>query len=279
MATNRHNFTAKTVDILGKRVGFLCSNPDCRKHTIGPNSDKEKATVMGVAAHIAAASPGGPRYDAEMSEKDRKAIENGIWLCVNCSTLIDKDPAAFPVNLLHSWRDGAENEMSDQLKGVVLKTAKEDKLSFLEADLIWTSNMRLNHGYSEKNIEIYGDKPILVGSPMVIHWELRWELSLVIYNNSSFPAYNVKVTPNQPLLNFEPLPKLNNIPALANIDIEATYRVEFEGNNIEADDILRHKIPQAIIGSSYEVTYTDDTRKIHTLLFVITENGVENMGG
>lgn len=87
MALNRDDFTVKTVDILGKRVGFLCSNPDCRRHTVGPNSAKEKFTILGVAAHITAASPGGPRYDSAQTADQRKDIDNGIWLCVNCSTL------------------------------------------------------------------------------------------------------------------------------------------------------------------------------------------------
>jgi hypothetical protein len=276
MAGNRHDFTAKTVDVLRKRVGFLCSNPNCRKHTVGPNSDKEKATIVGVAAHIAAASPGGPRYNAFMNEKERKSIENGIWLCVNCSTLIDKDPIAFPTELLQSWKDETENEMSDQLRGVVSKSSKEEKLAFLEADLIWTSNMRLNRGYSERNRDIYGDKPVLVGSPMIIHWELRWELSLVIYNSSNYPAYNVQVIPHQQILKFEPLPKLNNIPALANIDIQANYSESFEGTSAEADEILKQRMPKTIIGSTYEVTYTDDTRKEHKVIFEIIENGVKN---
>lgn len=276
MAGARHNFTVKTVDILGKRVGFLCSNPQCRKHTIGPNTNPEKATVVGVAAHITAAAPGGPRFDPEMEKKDRKAIENGIWLCVNCSTLIDKDPDAYPVETLNSWRDEAENSMSEELRGQIKETSKENKLAFLEVDLIWASNMRLNRGFSEKNREIYGDRPIYVGSPMIINWELRWEFSLVIYNNSSFPAYNIKLTPHQELLRFEQLEKYNNIPALANIDIEATYREPFEGTHIEADQILSHKIPKSVIGTSYEITYTDDTRQEHSLVFIITENGIEN---
>lgn len=276
LANNRHNFTVKTVDVLGKRVGFFCSNPACRKHTSGPNTNPEKATIVGVAAHIAAAAPAGPRYNVTMSEKDRKSIENGIWLCVNCSTLIDKDPDAFPVNLLNSWKDDAENRMSDEIKGVVAKIAKKERLAFLEVDLIWSGGVRLNRGYSEKNRDIYGDKPILVGSPMIIHWELRWIFSLVIYNSSSYPAYNIKVTPHQDLLTFEPLPKYNNIPALANIDIEASYREQLEGSHLEADALLQQKMPVGVIGSSYEVTYTDDTRMEHTLIFVITENGIEN---
>lgn len=277
MAKNRDDFTSKTVDVLGKRVGFLCSNPDCRKHTIGPNSDKEKATIVGVAAHISAASPGGPRYDTNMSEKDRKSIENGIWLCVNCSTLIDKDPNAFPDTLLHSWKDVAENEISDKIKGKVLATPKEKKLAHIDVDLIYTGSSRANRGYSEKNRDIYGDNPIFVGSPMIIHWGLRWYLSLVLYNNSEYPAYNIKIIPHGENISFVPLPKINNVPALASIDVEASYSESFEGTNVEADELIKHKIPKAIVGSTFEISFTDETRVSHTSTFVITDDGIETV--
>ena len=57
----RDDFTFKTKDTLAKRVGFLCSNPNCQMLTVGPNSNVEKHSNIGVAAHITAASEGGPR--------------------------------------------------------------------------------------------------------------------------------------------------------------------------------------------------------------------------
>lgn len=40
-------------------VGYMCSQPDCKEYTTGPNSSVEKNTILGEAAHITAASPGG----------------------------------------------------------------------------------------------------------------------------------------------------------------------------------------------------------------------------
>ena len=54
---NRDDFSQNTIEILAKRVTYICSNPDCRKMTVGPNLDKKKATNIGVAAHIKAAAP------------------------------------------------------------------------------------------------------------------------------------------------------------------------------------------------------------------------------
>ena len=75
MGTKRDDFTKKTIDLLGKRVAFHCSNPDCRKITIGPNEEKEKATIIGIAAHITAASSDGPRYNSELSEEEQWSIQ------------------------------------------------------------------------------------------------------------------------------------------------------------------------------------------------------------
>lgn len=63
-----------------------------------------------MAAHIAAASPGGPRYDPALFPEDRSGILNAIWLCYNCARLIDNDPVRFSIALLHGWKTTAEAE-------------------------------------------------------------------------------------------------------------------------------------------------------------------------
>lgn len=87
----RDDFNQKTKDILFRRAGARCSNPNCRKPTSGPHTDADKTVNIGVAAHITAAEKGGPRYDHYMSSEERKSIENGIWLCQDCAKLIDSD--------------------------------------------------------------------------------------------------------------------------------------------------------------------------------------------
>ena len=108
---NRADFTKPIRDTLAKRVGYLCSNPACRKPTVGANLDKNKFTLTGVAAHIIAASKGGPRYDGT-SPEERKDIDNGIWLCQSCSVLIDRDSTKYPASLLLKWKAKAEINLS-----------------------------------------------------------------------------------------------------------------------------------------------------------------------
>lgn len=72
---------------------------------------------LGVASHITAASPGGPRYDAAMSPADRKAAGNGIWLCQSCGKLIDSDVQGHPVDLLQEWKKTATQRALAALAG------------------------------------------------------------------------------------------------------------------------------------------------------------------
>lgn len=111
----RDEFTPKTKETLAKRVGFHCSNPDCRTLTCGPSSENNKHISIGVAAHITAASENGPRYDYTLSSKERSSIENGIWLCQNCSKLVDNDPNDYSVNLLNNWKADAEHFAKNSL--------------------------------------------------------------------------------------------------------------------------------------------------------------------
>lgn len=108
MSHNRHNFSAKIISTLRQRVNNRCSNPSCRVPTTGPVSDPEKFNVIGEAAHITAAAPGGPRFDPSLSRQERSSIRNAIWLCSNCSDKIDKDVARYTVTILEGWKKCAE---------------------------------------------------------------------------------------------------------------------------------------------------------------------------
>jgi hypothetical protein len=104
----RDDFPKAVQRIVASRVGNQCSNPECRALTSGPQSDPTKSSNVGVAAHITAASPGGPRYDQRLSSQERKHADNAIWLCQNCAKLIDNDPPKFPTGLLQGWKSRAE---------------------------------------------------------------------------------------------------------------------------------------------------------------------------
>ncbi len=107
-SVSRDEFPNGVVRILQERVANRCSNPGCGCATSGPNFSPTKATRIGVAAHITAAAQNGPRYDSRLTAEQRTSIENGIWLCHNCSRLIDADPITYSIQVLVSWKTQAE---------------------------------------------------------------------------------------------------------------------------------------------------------------------------
>ncbi len=104
----RDDFAEQVKRTLAARVGNLCSNPDCQALTSGPQDDPTKVLNVGVAAHISAASVGGPRYNPSLTPEQRCHLNNGIWLCQNCAKLIDDDLLQFTEELLRAWKTVAE---------------------------------------------------------------------------------------------------------------------------------------------------------------------------
>ena len=105
--TDRDEFPRRVVILLAARAGHTCSNPNCRRPTSGPDSEQGTMNI-GVAAHISAAAPGGPRFDSQLTSIERSAASNGIWLCQSCAKLIDSDPVQFMPDLLLSWKESSE---------------------------------------------------------------------------------------------------------------------------------------------------------------------------
>jgi hypothetical protein len=108
MPSTREEFSQKVKTILGQRVNYLCSNPSCHEFTSGPHSDENKPLILGIAAHICAASQGGPRYNPAQTVEERKSAANGIWLCDRHAREIDSDRARFSESLLKDWKAQTE---------------------------------------------------------------------------------------------------------------------------------------------------------------------------
>ena len=107
---NRDEFTGNTRLKIAKRAGWLCSAPLCRCHTEGSNAGGDGEISIGVAAHICAAAPGGPRYDPGMTPEQRRSPDNGIWLCENHAKAVDADDSDFTVDVLRDWKAQAARD-------------------------------------------------------------------------------------------------------------------------------------------------------------------------
>lgn len=125
MSRRRDNFSNSVRSILAHRAGFRCSKPDCRAPTAGPSVSAIDRRSIGIAAHITAASPGGPRYDSSLSSEQRRAVTNGIWLCDNHATEVDRDPDCYTTVLLREWKRHAEEEARAMLGRPICSAAFE----------------------------------------------------------------------------------------------------------------------------------------------------------
>ncbi len=113
----RDDFPQAVNELLARRVGLRCSNSQCRQPTSGPQMDPAKTVNVGVAAHITAASPDGPRFDSALTSEERKRADNGVWLCQKCGKLVDNDPLRYPVEKLRQWKALAEETAVLELEG------------------------------------------------------------------------------------------------------------------------------------------------------------------
>ncbi|MBD8184794.1 hypothetical protein IFU20_01255 [Pseudomonas viridiflava] len=104
----RDDFLDSTKRTLARRAAHFCSNPSCLKLTIGPSSSPSDELKTGHAAHIHAASKLGPRYKESQTPEERKAIENGIWLCRECGVMVDNDHSGHSPDELRRWKANHE---------------------------------------------------------------------------------------------------------------------------------------------------------------------------
>lgn len=113
--SQRDEFPQAVIRMMRDRVGHRCSNPDCRAPTSAPGDGKSGVNNIGIAAHIYAAAPKGPRYLATMRTEQRKNFDNGVWLCSNCSIKIDRSPSDYPPQILKAWKAESERLAKTEL--------------------------------------------------------------------------------------------------------------------------------------------------------------------
>lgn len=113
---SRDNFTSATKSALARNVHFRCVYPGCPNVTHASTPHGGNVNV-GQAAHISAAAAGGPRFDEELTPAQRRAYENGAWLCAIHAKLVDDDPITFPHETMQLWQRTMEASARDAIYG------------------------------------------------------------------------------------------------------------------------------------------------------------------
>lgn len=269
----RDNFTEATKINLYSRVRGYCSNPNCRKPTIGAHStDESKTLKIGKAAHITAASEGGPRYNPSLEIWERKDIKNGIWLCNDCAQKIDDEWEDYPVEILSQWKDSTETFVRKELDtGKIIKIDVPN----VNADLIPDLRSRKNRGLSEENKEIYGD-PAPAGSDFICFYLLGWMYKLKIYNQSDVPIFNVslEMVESNGLEVRTSLEKINSIDRLLDVTLDAEYHLIRKMKYSESEKVLNCNIPSELEGCRFDITYFDSSRNQYRTMFIIKDEEV-----
>lgn len=129
----RDDFSEPTKRSIAMRVNYICSNPTCRRYTLKPKvNDPYKWDTLGEAAHIKSASRdrNGPRADPNLTPEERNHPKNGIWLCLRCHTIIDREPDWATIELLQSWKKDAELRAVSNSADDDFKQSTIDSLTF-----------------------------------------------------------------------------------------------------------------------------------------------------
>lgn len=143
----RDDFPVEVRRVVAARVNLVCSRPSCRAPTGGPQLDESKALNVGVAAHIAAAAPGGARYDSSMTPEERMHANNAIWLCQTCAKLIDNDLARFTVAVLRRWKIEAEEEADKNIGKARPENGHSETVAIARAALMDQRFQMVMHNY------------------------------------------------------------------------------------------------------------------------------------
>lgn len=85
---------------------------------------------LGEMAHICGEKPESARYNANMTDDERQAYDNLIFVCPTCHTKIDKDVTTYTVEKLHELKAEHEKKVVNDL------SASISKVTCSELDLI-----------------------------------------------------------------------------------------------------------------------------------------------
>ena len=180
----RDDFNQKTKEQIAHRTGYRCSKPDCGTVTRGAKSDAEGTINVGVAAHITAASSGGPRYDPILTSEQRKHLSNAIWLCENHAKLVDSDEGHFTIEELRSWKRIAERRSFFEV--VSSKPSPVGALLADDQDVQTAANLLID--YSKSDLSAFQHMPGWPSHAIPLNLKMVEEKTTQVFTASSLAS-------------------------------------------------------------------------------------------
>jgi cytochrome c553 len=135
-------FPPKTRRELADRAGHHCSL--CLALTTC-SDEGGKPFPIGDAAHQAAASVGGPRYDPNQTKAERSSAKNGLWLCGSCHRKIDGDKYRYTAEDLKQMKERAEDRARRMVHGEIVFEMKDKEHAAIEH---YFDSRPLSHGFN-----------------------------------------------------------------------------------------------------------------------------------
>lgn len=93
------DISEKIIKILFGQNGNQCSFPGCKVPMVSPDGE-----VLGEICHIYARNAGGPRFNRELSPKQRQSEQNLILLCGTHHKIVDGDPSSYQASTLRDMK-------------------------------------------------------------------------------------------------------------------------------------------------------------------------------
>ncbi|WP_373283762.1 ABC-three component system protein, partial [Cloacibacterium rupense] len=109
LSDKARQYKPSTVRRLDTLSGNECAHPTCNKRLIA----EDGISIISKICHIAAASADGPRYDASMTDDERRGFDNLILLCDEHHVIIDNkaNETTYPISLLKEWKSNHEKKI------------------------------------------------------------------------------------------------------------------------------------------------------------------------
>ena len=135
----------KTKRELWASCGGYCQRPSCRTSLFVEVGARSRVAI-GEMAHIIGASGVGPRAPLdEMADDEKGNFENLIMLCPTCHTIIDKEEASFPDDLVKKWKRDHARTIADAL-GAPQFTTRVSARTWLEERLLTNRTIHSEFG-------------------------------------------------------------------------------------------------------------------------------------